>query len=219
MKKIFIVIMVCFMALSLSMGAFADGEYANAGELVQVWLRSSGNNYPEGVCGIWSTDGSLENITVAVTKDEQGERAKAKIISSVRDASGFSFTTHKYTYAQLCEARDMITEYITSWEGEELGVAGWGIYERENCVHVDIIVSKPGAEDFMRWGYENFGDMILFESVDGYPVPAAAELGVGEKESGITGIIVAAGGCAVIAAAVVVFRRKLFPQKDNNAAG
>ena len=215
MKKIVTAIMVCLMLMCFGMSVLADGEYANAGELVQTWLVGPGNNYPEGVCGVWSTDGSLENITVGLIEGEQGELAKSDIVASVRDASGFTFTTQEYTYAQLYEVRDAVTEYVTSWEGEELGVAGWGIYERKNRVYVDIIVSKPGAEDFMRWGYENFGDMILFESVDGYPVPAAAELGVGEKESGIVGLIIAAGGCAVIAAAVVLLRRRRFPNEKN----
>lgn len=220
MKKIFTLIIVCVLLCCLGTAAVADNEYATAWDMLQSWYMEAdgGNAYPEGVCGVWSTDGSTENLCIAVTGDEAGESVKADILAAVADETGLSFDTQKYSYAQLWEVNGKIGEYVTSYEGEELGVAGWGVYEMQNKVHVDIILSKPGAEDFMRWGYENFGDMIMFESVDGYAVPTAEELSTGEGGGGIAGVIVAALAVAAIICAVLIARKRMFGKAKEESA-
>lgn len=218
MKKFATIIMVCFIALSLPLGAFADGEYTNANALYGSWNteKQVGEQtvfemvYPDGVCGVWSTDGSADNLTFAVTDDERGEKAKADILAAVEDDSTVTFATQKYTHSELKAVQDAVSEHILGYSGEEIGVAGWGIYEMENKVHVDIIVSKPGAEDFMRWGYENYGDKIMFESVDGYAVPAAEDLGIDDGGSGMGGVIAAALAVIVIACTVLIARKRMF---------
>lgn len=220
MKKFATIIMVCFIALSLPLGAFADGEYTNANALYGSWNteKQVGEQtvfemvYPDGVCGVWSTDGSADNLTFAVTDDERGEKAKADILAAVEDDSTVTFATQKYTHSELKAVQDAVSEHILGYSGEEIGVAGWGIYEMENRVHVDIIVSKPGAEDFMRWGYENFGDMIMFESVDGYAVPAAEELLDSEASgsSGMGSVIAAALAVVVIICCVLFAKKRMF---------
>ncbi len=223
MKKVMILIFVFSLLCSFGCFAFADGEYATFDALYGSWhvKEQVGSEviigecvYPDGVSGVWSTDGSTENFTVGITNDARGEKAKEDILASVREDGNITFVTQKYSYSELEAAFQKIGEYITSYEGEELGAAGWGIDVIDNKVRMDVIVSKPGAEDFMRWGYENFGDKIVFESVDGYPVPAAAELlGGGTNESGIVQVISAAAGIVVICAAVLLLRKKLFPKE------
>lgn len=222
MKKLISIILVCLIVLCLPLGAFADDEYATAGEMYNAWYmgdRMALSPYPENVCGVWSSDGGTDNLTVAVTDDEAGERAKEKILASVADDSTLTFTTQKYSHMELMKVHSDITYYLENYSGEEIGVAGWGIYEMDNKVHVDIIMSKPGAEDFMRWGYKNFGDKIMFESVDGYPVPTAEELGVGDSEAkGMGGVIAAAAAVIVIICAVLIAKKRMFGKAKEESA-
>ncbi len=227
MKKMLIFIAAFALFCTLGGSVLADSEYANAMALYNSWYVEKDvdgqkvfeQEYPEAVCGVWSTDGGTDNLTVAVTDDEAGERAKEEILASVADDSTLSFTTQKYPHSELKRVHSLISDYLQSYEGEETGVAGWGIYEMRNRVHVDIIVSKPGAEDFMRWGYENFGDMILFESVDGYAVPSAEELGLGgENGGGIGGAVTAAAAVVIIVCAVLAARKFFFGKNKEEKA-
>lgn len=218
MKKLLSLVIVFALVCIMGIGAFADNEYANAMEMYNSWYVEKDmdgqkifeQEYPEAVCGVWSTDGGMDNLTIAVTADEAGERAKEQILASVADDSTLTFATQKYPHSELMKVHSDISYYLENYSGEETGVAGWGIYEMENCVHVDIIMSKPGAEDFMRWGYENFGDMIMFESVDGYAVPAAEDLGVGTVGSGVGGAIMVALSIIVIVCAVIIVKKSMF---------
>lgn len=217
MKKLAVFIIVCVLVCSMGTGVIANGEYEGFFDLYNSWNteKQVGGQvtremvYPDGVCGVWSSDGGMENFTVAVTDDERGEKAKADILAAVLNDGAITFTQQKYTYSELKAVHNAVDEYVRGYTGEELGVAGWGIYEMQNRVHVDIIVSKPGAEDFMRWGYENFGDMIMFESVDGYAVPTAEEL-LGESGGSYGGLIVAVLAVAAIVCAVLAARKRLF---------
>ena len=56
-----------------------EGKYATMGDLYQAWGGYEG--YPDYICGVWSTDGGMSNMTVAVTKDKAGERGKEEILS------------------------------------------------------------------------------------------------------------------------------------------
>lgn len=216
-KKAIICVLIFVMLASLNGAAVADGEFATFEALYGSWRvkEQVGPDvvlgeyvYPEGVSGVWSTDGSMENFSVGITDDERGEKAREDILAAVRNDGGITFVTQKYDYSELNAAKENIGDYVASGDSAETGAAGWGIYFRDNKVHVDIVVSAPGAAEFMRWGYENFGDMILFESVDGYPVPAAEEFLGGGADYG--GVIAAAAAIVFILGTVIILRRKLF---------
>lgn len=219
MKKLFVFLMVCAIALCLPFAAFADGEYSTAGELYQSWDTGERSGepfvsfYPEGVCGVWSTDGGMDNLTIAVTDDEAGEKAKKAILAAVANDDTLSFTTQDYTHAELTAAANEIARYLQDHNGEESGAAGFGVHEKENRVCVDIIMTKPGAEDFVRWCYETFGDKVMFESVDGYVVPSAGEMGLDEpgggESGGMGGAVTALAALVLIVGAVLIAKKRL----------
>ena len=84
MKKMLIFIVSFALFCTLGGSVLADSEYANAMALYNSWYVEKDvdgqkvfeQEYPEAVCGVWSTDGGMDNLTVAVTDDEAGERAK-----------------------------------------------------------------------------------------------------------------------------------------------
>jgi len=225
MKKALIYAVV-FVVLSCFGGfACADDEFATFDALYGSWHEKEqvGHEvtvgkcvYPEGVSGVWSTDGGTENFTVGITADARGEKAKADILAAVRDEASISFVTQKYSYSELLEVKEKVSEFVNAYEGPELGAAGWGIYQIDNKVHVEIIESKPGARDFIDWGYENFGDMIVFNGTQGYDIPASASISVDTDGAIHGGVIAAAAAIIIIAAAVLAVRKKLF--KDRGEA-
>ncbi len=214
MKKLITFTAVFLLIAILGSSAFAEGTYATAGQLYQSWCGVSGNdNYPQGVCGVWSSDGGIDNLTIGVTDDKAGREAREEIVAAVRDDSSLTFVTQKYSYSELQEVKKKVAEYVESYDGPELGAAGWGIYQIDNKVHVEIIESKPGAQAFIDWGHENFGDMIVFIGTQGYDIPASTGISADTDGTIYGDVITAAAAIIIIIAAVVLLRRKLFKGK------
>ncbi len=175
MKKVFYFI---FFALLLAPFAFADGEFATAGELWQYWMAQQTdyleNPYPEYVCGAWSVDGSMENLCFAVTEGEAGDAGKAEILALVEDDTTVSFETRKYSYGELLNVRREIEAQF----GDDNGMNGIGIDESENTVYITIGEVNEQAENFMRGCFEKYGDMVVFETGVAIDVTAAEEIGI-----------------------------------------
>ena len=90
-----------------------DGKYSTMGALYQAWGGYEG--YPDYVCGAWSTDGGMDNLTVAVTDDKAGEQGREEILSQLQDHSSVTFTTQTYSYRQLQQVMDeIVTEFETN---------------------------------------------------------------------------------------------------------
>ncbi len=157
MKKTIPFLLCIFMMFLLCSAAFAEGpeetpaQFENAGALFQHWMANAGNGqspYPAYVCGVWSTDGTEKNLTIAVTKDEAGEAGKAEILAAIADKSTVTFTLQEHM-------------------GEETGVYGMGVYESENCVMISINEENPNAEAFMQECFQRYGDRVRFEAGSG----------------------------------------------------
>ena len=116
----------------------AVGTYATMGDLYQAWGGYEG--YPDYICGVWSTDGGMENLTVAVTDDEAGEQGREEILSLLGNAGSVTFTTQTYSYREL----SAIMEEVSAQMGDDSPIIGCGVYEMDNTVR--IMVSKDGAE-------------------------------------------------------------------------
>ena len=172
MKKTIPFLLCIFMMFLLCSAAFAEGaeetpaQFENAGALFQHWMANAGNGqspYPAYVCGVWSTDGTEKNLTIAVTKDEAGEAGKAEILAAIADKSTVTFTYQAYTFAELWALQQTLQERM----GEETGVYGVGVYESENCVMISIDEENPNAEAFMHECFERYGDRVRFEAGSG----------------------------------------------------
>ena len=182
MRKIYALILCLALALPLGT-AFAEGEYANIGELYQSWWMNGGDcPYPDYVCGVWSTDGTIDNLTVAVTKDDAGEAGKAEILSLIADESSVTFTYGAYSYKELLSVRDALLPYL----GEETGAFGMGMDESENCVSIDIDISKPNSDIFIKDCIAKYGNMVRFTEGSGVAIDLTTvgidEIGMGRDK-------------------------------------
>ena len=84
MKTLRFMILTALLMIVCSTGVLA-AEFADANALFQYWYSTqetpSASPYPDYVCGVWSTDGTTDHLTIAVTKDEAGEAGKSEIPS------------------------------------------------------------------------------------------------------------------------------------------
>ena len=137
-----------------------DGKYSTMGALYQAWGGWEG--YPDYVCGVWSTDGGMDNLTVAVTDDKAGEQGREAILAQLRDHSSVTFTTQTYSYRQLQQVMD---EIVTRMGGDSPIVA-CGIYEMDNNVHVTINEGHEQAQEIALELSQRYADRVEVELGD-----------------------------------------------------
>ena len=87
-----------------------DGKYSTMGALYQAWGGDMG--YPDYVCGVWSTDGGMSNMTVAVTKNDAGEKGKEEILSMLTNTDSVTFVYQVYRYSELLAVNEEIVEQM-----------------------------------------------------------------------------------------------------------
>ena len=141
-----------------AMGQTVDGKYATMGDLYQAWGGYAG--YPDYICGVWSTDGGMSNMTVAVTKDEAGERGKEEILSLLENPNSVTFTYQSYSYQELQEVNEAIVERMIA--GDQ-SIVACGIYEMENKVHVSVLETAENAEETAQKLVKTYGDKVMVE--------------------------------------------------------
>lgn len=142
-------------------------QFETMGDLYQHWYMTAGTEvaYPDYVCGVWSVDGGMESLMVAVTKDEKGEAGKEEILSLVRNHESVSFTYMAYSYAELHSVQEKVTVGLKEMTDEGI-VSSWGIgvQEMDNAVVVDIDTSSEQVQEFMNDCFEQYGNMIIFNN-------------------------------------------------------
>ena len=135
-----------------------EGKYATMGELYQAWGGYAG--YPDYICGVWSTDGGMSNMTVAVTKDKAGERGKAEILSLLENPNSVTFTYQSYSYQELQEVNEAIVSRMMA--GDQ-SIVACGIYEMENKVHISVLETAENAEETAQELVKTYGDKVTVE--------------------------------------------------------
>ena len=71
-----------------------NGLYANAGALYQAWFANGNGEsypYPDYITGVWSSDGTIDNLVFGVLKGYDMEKAKAEILAQIENKDSASF--------------------------------------------------------------------------------------------------------------------------------
>ena len=213
MKKIFVMILSLLLIAQLAVFAGADAQYSTAWDLYQAWMSAQPDwtvsAYPEYVCGVWSTDGGTNNLTIAVTKDEAGEAGKSEILELLENDESVTFTYQTYSYAELLTARLKIEKQL----GRNNGMHSIGIYEMENQIFVGIDETNPNAEAFMKDLLKKYGDMVCIELSTG-PVNTLEDTtyvdvgGTVEQGPGHLWILLLAGMMAICGSGFFLLRQR-----------
>ena len=134
-------------------------------DLFQHWCN---DGYPDYVTGVWSNDGSSYNLTVGLVDGTAGEAGKQEILDLIENDASITFTTQTYSHNYLMRIQDALFSYF---EQTELGMVGTGIYDTENCVHVDFLTDKANDEvslSFITELQQKYGDAISISYTEGY---------------------------------------------------
>lgn len=139
------------------------GKFETAIDLSQYWSETE---YPSYICGVfvWSQSADKMVLAFGVTDDEVGEAGRAEILTLISDTSTVTFVTQKYTYAQMCLAKEDLSSYLTS-HYELFGNWGAGIRQSENYVYVDLWKNEGNSDEIEHLidkAYEKYGDMVCF---------------------------------------------------------
>ncbi len=216
-----------------------EAKFADIFELYSYWCGMY-EYYPDYVCGVWSTDGTADNLTVAVTKDEKGEEGKKEILSLIENDDNLTFTYMTYPYRDLRLLQEKLTVRLQELKDKDIGGWGIGVAEMENVVEVDIDASHPDVQALIQECFEKYNDMVIFNHIDGFEITAqsagfiepaggeAAVDAVGEtgavvttgittekKDNGL--VIYAAFGAAVIIIGMVIFAVRRVRVRQTNA--
>ena len=135
-----------------------EGKYATMGDLYQAWGGYEG--YPEYICGVWSTDGGMSNMTVAVTKDKAGERGKEEILSLLENPNSVTFTYQSYSYQELQKVNEAVVKRMIAGDRS---IVACGIYEMENKVHISVLETAENAEETAQELVKTYGDKVTVE--------------------------------------------------------
>lgn len=156
MKKIILIFTAFLLCFTTSVCSFANGaKYETMFDLFQSWDE----NYPDYVCGIWSNDGTDNDLTVALIEGEEGEKGKAEILSLIRNHSTVTFTTMKYSRNHLISIQESLYEYFD----KGIGLMVIGVYETQNKVVLEIqddYVSNTETKLFVKYVEETYGDAV-----------------------------------------------------------
>lgn len=134
-------------------------------DLFQHWCN---DGYPDYVTGVWSNDGSSYNLTVGLVEGTAGEAGKQEILDLIENDASITFTTQTYSHNYLMQIQEELFPYF---EQEELGMVGSGVYDMENCVHVEFLTEKATDETTLNFITElekTYGDAISVFYTEGY---------------------------------------------------
>lgn len=182
---------------SYGVNAAADvdeaGKFTSPGALFRYWNREG---WPETVGGMWSLDGSMDRMAVAVV--DADEAVMADIRALMADPDSLEFAACKYSYDQLEQA---LFQIETEMKGGARCILGAGRAVRGNdftaggqpVVRVTISTLYDGAEEWADTLAQRYGDMVELE-VGEMDMIATAEGLLVDVSTGTTVNIVEGGG-------------------------
>ena len=221
MKNIFIMAMILICVLSFATTALALGEYKNVSELFEYWET---NGYPNYVGTVYSTDGSMDNLTILIV-DDNGTKAD-EIRSMLVDASGVTFGTAEYSHNELLKVNNEILEKYMSKDQNiySMGLGwGWGTVdgkttgfgESKKESRVVLTVDESVAQEYANKFHEIYGDMVVVEA-GGAVVPQDEEA---TSPVGFNSWIILIVVCFVAIATAILFsnRRRFIPAMQTDS--
>lgn len=141
----------------------AAGKFTSPGALFRYWNREG---WPETVGGMWSLDGSMDRMAVAVV--DADEAVMADIRALMADPDSLEFASCKYSYDQLEQA---LFQIETEMKGGARCILGAGRAVRGNdftangqpVVRVTISTLYDRAEEWADTLVQRYGDMVELE--------------------------------------------------------
>lgn len=174
--KLLRILITALLCIALSTCALA-ADFANVYELFVHWEQ---NGYPPDVAGVYSNDGSMENLTIQLIGDTDGSR-EAEIRAMLEDDSTVSFEAGTYSTADLQRIHEEIVDTYMSDPANGIyscGV-GWssegGFGPGGNESRVVVTVAEDRYAELLAALVDAYGGAVYVE-VGAQPNAEASEL-------------------------------------------
>ena len=156
MKKWLVLIFSVLVIFSCAVAVSAEEEkYNNAGELYEAWAE----NLPDFICGVWSTDGGMINLTFGIQNNEAGNAGKQKMLDLIKDDSTITFVYQQYSRNYLLRIQQEIDGYMQL----DLGLISTGVDDIRNCVELGILEERKAdakTKAMIREITNQYGDAV-----------------------------------------------------------
>ena len=166
MKRILLLAM-CFLLMysfCVTVNAEDAGIYENAGKLYEAW--TSQGSVPDYISGVWSTDGSMNNLTFGVVMGESGEKGQQEILSLVLDDSTVTIVDQTYSRNYLYKIQE---EIVDAYFDKGLGLVTAGVSERENKLLLEVkdsFADNADTQSLIQQITAQYGDAVSFRFID-----------------------------------------------------
>lgn len=158
MKKLLVMILCVMLFFGCAVLVSAEETYNNAGELYEAWAE----NLPDFICGVWSTDGGVVNLTFGIQNSEAGNAGKQRMLDLIEDDSTITFVYQKYSRNDLLRIQQEIDKYMQL----DLGLISTGVYDTRNCVALGILEERKDdakTKAMIREITDKYGDAVAVE--------------------------------------------------------
>ena len=133
---IFTVLLICACTVSASA---AEAQYMNAGELYEAWC----DDLPDYICGVWSTDGGICNLTFGIQNTEAGNAGKQQMLELIADDSTVNFVYQEFSRNYLIGLLEEINGYFE----RDMGLVSTGLDDLNNCIVLGILEEREDDAD------------------------------------------------------------------------
>lgn len=175
MKKLIITLIALALVLCSAVTVAAKDEFATAGDLYQYWSETA---FPDYVCGVWSNDGTMESLTVAVQDNEAGNAGKQEILDLVADDSSVTFVYREYSYNYLRNVQDEIFLYFE----KDTGLISTSVNQHKNRVDLGILTDRKdddATREMLAELQEKYGDIFIVSYYEGICIDDAVAEEIG----------------------------------------
>ncbi|MBE6540898.1 MAG: hypothetical protein E7672_00400 [Ruminococcaceae bacterium] len=165
-KFLTIIFTTILVSISVIPVCASDGAFNTAHDLFVYWEENDA--YPDYVCGVWSNDGGIYDLTISVLDNEVGETGKREILDLIKDDDSVSFEYGKYSRNYLIRVQN---EEISQYFKKGVGLAWVGFIDTKNGLTLGILEEKKDDPATLEWIEEmkkEFGDIFYIEYTDGY---------------------------------------------------
>ena len=161
MKKYIHALLACLLiSTAIFPVAAEDAPFATAYDLYSYWEENDA--YPDYVCGVWSTDGGIANLTFGVLDTAEGNAGKEEILALIANDRGVSFAYGVNSYNRLQAVMRELDPFFKS----DRGLVSAGPDVKTGTIMLGILEEKAGDPETLAMLEEmrnTFGDIFSIE--------------------------------------------------------
>ncbi len=160
MKRTTTFVMAFLMILSLCVPYSAQARFENARDLYQVWAGPQ--QFPDYVCGVWSNDGTSNNLTISVLNTKEGNDGKKEILELIENDSSVTFEYGEYSRNYLISVQTQVSKLFKTHE--EHGLVGTAYLDDKNRISLLFLKEYEPNENTQQLLSDlksEYGDVFL----------------------------------------------------------